>query len=150
MDLKDNSKLKEIIKNIGGGLLVIFVPGLSPLYIASYKYGIDSEECEKELKRLSKKLVKINYRLTGRETQTDSKELFCEICKQMDSLSLKELKVLRKFCNAIDKQNGLDLRIHRHEDKIIDFISKHRNIIDEYIDSKKAKCKNNKYEYKGN
>lgn len=138
--LKDNRKLKKVLGNIGGSLFILLAPELlSPLYIASYKHWRDCQDCEKERKRLTKKLVKINYRLTGVEVSGDAKKIFYEVCKQIDFLSLKELKTLRAFCNVIDKQDGLDLRMHRDIDEIVEIVSKYKNSIDEYIDSKKEK-----------
>lgn len=146
MKLKKTSQLKKVLSDIVGGILILFVPELlSPLHIASYKHWIDCEESKKELKKLSKKLIKINYRLTGMKVQTDSKELFYAICKQMESLSLKELNVLRAFCNAIAKQNRLDLRMHRDIDEIVKLTSEYKDTIDEYIDSKKVKVNFKKF-----
>lgn len=125
---------------MGGSLFILFAPELlSPLYLASYKHWRDCQECEKERKRLTKKWVKINYRLTGDEISEDVTETFYEVCRQIDSLSLKELKTLRTFCNVIDKQNCLDLRMHRNIDEIVKFVCKYKNSIEEYIDSKKEK-----------
>lgn len=138
--LKDNHKLGKVLGNMGGGLFILFAPGLlSPLYLASYKHWRDCQDCEKERKRLTKKLVKINYRLTGVEVSGDAKKVFYEVCRQIDSLSLKELKTLRAFCSVIDKQNGLDLRMYRNIDEIVKIVSEYKNSIDECIDSKKEK-----------
>lgn len=125
---------------MGGSLFILFAPELlSPLYLASYKHWRDRQECETERKRLTKKWVKINYRLTGGEISKDVTKIFYEVCRQIDSLFLKELKTLRTFCNVIDKQNCLDLRMHRNIDEIVKIVSKYKNSIEEYIDSKKEK-----------
>lgn len=140
--MKDDHKLKQGIKDISARLLILFVPELlSPLHIASYKYWLDSKECEKQLNGLSKKLAKIQYRLTGKEEEMDPKELFCKITQHLDSLSLKELKVLHQFSDIIYKQDRLDLRIHRKDEEIIESILEYGEVIDEYIDEKKVKGK---------
>ena len=125
---------------MGGSLFILFAPELLiPLYLASYKHWRDCQDCEKERKRLTKKLVKINYRLTGVEVSEDVTKIFYEVCRQIDSLSLKELKTLRAFCSVIDKQNCLDLRMHRNIDEIVKIVSEYKNSIDECIDSRKEK-----------
>jgi len=132
--------------SIVGEIIVLSVPQLlSPLHLASYHSYKMGNERKKKLKRLSRKMFLINSRFTNLEdNQLDlledinHVELFHQVYNHVDELSVKELKVLRDFCYALD--NPYDLRISRdNKEREQDIYDKYRSKIDNIIDSKTYK-----------
>lgn len=104
ISLQQNGKLKRILCNICGELIVLVAPKtLSTLHLASFHKSIITNE-KKELLKLSKKMLKITVRFSEddlqihkqNETQDDI-TLFYDVYNKRSDLTLKELKILRDY-----------------------------------------------------
>lgn len=134
-----------MISSVASEVLILFLPQLlSPLHLASYYFYKKSKDREKELNRLSKKMILITNRFTKIEEEKINSledinylELFYNVYRQVDKLTLRELKVLRNFCYAL--HNPYDLTIIKGDQKIeiVDEVYyKYSNELDGYMDKK--------------
>lgn len=135
-----------MFSSIAGELIILFVPQLlSPLHLASYHSYQIGKEREKKLKRLSKKMILIKSRFGDVEEEQlnsldniDRVELFYQVYHHLNDLTIKELKILRDFCYALNDQ--YDLRISRSDkESEQDVYYRYRSQIDDFIDLKTYK-----------
>lgn len=73
-------------------------------------------------------------------------ELFYRVYRQVDNLTLRELKILRNFCYAL--YNPYDLRIATSGDKTESedqVYRKYSNVLDNYMDEKTKRETNSKF-----
>lgn len=127
-------------------LLILFVPQLlSPLHLASYYTYKKNKEREKELNRLSKKMILIVNRSVKAEKEKINSlddinyvELFYRVYGQVDNLPLRELRILRNFCYTL--HNPYDLTIIKGDQKTEsedEIYYKYSNILDDYMEKKR-------------
>lgn len=125
--------------------MITFMPDLlSPLHLACYsRCQREREEEEKDFQKVSQKMRKIMTRYPENETSQDgvtsNVKLFYDVYNHIDDLSLKELKVLRRYCCTIGEINCM-VPIKQMENPIeVDRISRLEDTIDNHIKEQKAK-----------
>jgi len=139
--LQQNDKLKRILCNICGELIVLVAPKtLSTLYLASFHKSIITKE-KKELLKLSKKMLKIITRFSGDALQVykqnetyDDINLFYDVYNNKDNLTLKELKALRDYYYLIESNHQFD----RQSSDVQSYVQYSDNL-DESIDKKRLR-----------
>lgn len=132
---------------MGRTFFITFLPGmLSPLHIAGHKLSIDEYNREKEITKWSKKMLQIttrfskdNSELSKQSKQLDNVELFYIVYNRMDDLTLKELKILRKFCYALRDKYDLTIKRDHEKESEDDIYEKYSDIIDNFIDGKRLR-----------
>lgn len=141
-------KMKNIISSIASEILILFVPKLlSPLHLASYYSYKKGIEREKRLNKLSKKMLVIANRYTKAEemillNDISRVELFYMVYNQMDHLELRELKILRDFCCALNNPYDLTIVREGEPEREDDIYYKYKNVLDDTIESNiKGKAK---------
>lgn len=142
--MQQNDKLKRILCNICGELIVLVAPKtLSTLHLASFHKSIITKE-KKELLKLSKKMLKITARFSEddlqihkqNETQDDI-NLFYDVYNKRNDLTLKKLKILRDYyyiiksnhqfvINQFDRQSSDDQSYIQYSDNLDELIDKKR------------------------
>lgn len=123
--------------------MITFLPGLlSPLHLACYsRCQKEAEEKKKTFQKVSHKMKEITARYPEKEApqeeMTPNIKLFYDVYNHIDELSLKELKVLRKYCSTVDDVNPM--RPIREMDSAIEVfrISRLGDTIDHHIKEKK-------------
>lgn len=139
--LQQNDKLKRILCNICGELIVLVAPKtLSTLHLASFHKSIITKE-KKELLKLSKKMLKIITRFSGDALQVykqnethDDINLFYDVYNNKDNLTLKELKALRDYYYLIESNHQFD----RQSSDVQSYVQYSDNL-DESIDKKRLR-----------
>lgn len=135
--------IEKLFYPIVRGIMITFLPGLlSPLHLACYsRCQKELEEKEKTFKKVSQKMREITIRYpedkVSQEEMTPNIKLFYDVYSHIDDLSLKELKVLRKYCCTIEDVNSIG-PIEQMEDSMeIYRISRLEDTIDHHIKEKK-------------
>lgn len=144
--LQQNNKLKRIIYNICGELIVLVAPkSLSTLHLASYHKSIITKE-KKELLHLSKKMLKIVSRFSQedlqihKQTETqDNIHLFYDVYDKKNDLTLKELKILRDYYYLIKNNNSFIMEHFYKKANNEQFYDEYSDILDELISRKQLK-----------
>ena len=139
--MQQNDKLKRILCNICGELIVLVAPKtLSTLHLASFHKSIITKE-KKELLKLSKKMLKIITRFSGDALQVykqnetyDDINLFYDVYNNKDNLTLKELKALRDYYYLIESNHQFD----RQSSDVQSYVQYSDNL-DESIDKKRLR-----------
>lgn len=139
--MQQNDKLKRILCNICGELIVLVAPKtFSTLHLASFHKSIITKE-KKELLKLSKKMLKIITRFSGDALQVykqnetyDDINLFYDVYNNKDNLTLKELKALRDYYYLIESNHQFD----RQSSDVQSYVQYSDNL-DESIDKKRLR-----------
>lgn len=115
------TKRRKIVSSIISDLIILLFPQrLSPLHLASYYTDKKEKEREKRVNELAKKMKSIANHYTTIEGKTDAIDnhhhvaLFYQVYEHLDSLTVRELKIVRDFCDAL--YNPYDLRIVTNEE----------------------------------
>lgn len=131
------NKIKDAFSTILGGIIILFIN--NPLCIASYYWGIEDNERNKKLNRLSRKMLPIANNFTKKESpcaldNINRVELFYKVYENIDYLTLKELKILRNFCYALEDR--YDLRIKHEVETEDEIYRKYSSELDEKLEKR--------------
>lgn len=107
------NKVKDTFSAILGGIIILFLS--NPLFITSYLSSIEDKERNKKLNKLSRKMLPIANNFTRLEVpeslnDINRVELFYKVYEHIDHLTLKELKILRDFCYALNDKYDLTIK----------------------------------------
>lgn len=106
--MKQNNLLKKTVGYLYRELILLFAPEtLSPLHLASlYKSPITKNK--KQLLKLTKKMLEVYRRLEENDILSNqfniidnNIKLFYDVYNNKDNLTLKELKILKKYCYTL-------------------------------------------------
>lgn len=143
--MRKNNLLKKTVGYLYRELILLFAPEtLIPLHLASlYKSSITKDK--KQLLKLTKKMLEVNSRLKEKNILSNqyniidnNVKLFYDVYNNKDSLTLNELKVLKKYCYVL-KDSGNFTTIYYSEDKEKYNYEQYCKSINKLIDEKRLK-----------